>query len=69
LINDFVINFALSGMNNIFPESIVTKYPSFFDMFQVKELEELISFAKEGSSPGSNLINYSVETVACEHHC
>jgi len=58
-----VDQFAPSGMINSFPESIVTKYPFFFYMhflFHVNELEEQISFVKEGSSPGNDLINYSI---------
>jgi len=61
LVNDFVLQFALSGLIHSFPDNIVTKYPSFFDMeFHLSELEDLISSARENSSPGCDLINYSI---------
>jgi len=36
-------------------------YPTFFDtQFQLEELEELVTSAREGSAPGSDFISYSL---------
>jgi len=53
--------FAPSGMINRFAKSVKSSYPSFFDaQFCLHELEELIASSREGSSPGSDLISYSL---------
>jgi len=53
--------FVPSGMVNLVLDNIVSNHPSFFDMqFHLQELEEIISSAKKGSSPGKDLINNSL---------
>jgi len=60
-VEDFVDRLAPSGMVYCFKEAVKLNHPSFFDVqFQLEELEELISSAREGSSPGSDFISYSL---------
>jgi len=61
LVDRFINSFALIGMINSFSEPVSSRYSFFFDMqFQLHELEEIISSAREGSSPENDLINYFI---------
>jgi len=58
-VNRFIDSFAPVEMMDSFSEPVFSRYPSFFDIkFQLHELEEIIS-AREVSSPGNDLINYT----------
>jgi len=61
IVDEFIDNFAPAGNMDPFAEVVPFRYPSFFNMqFKLHELEDLISSARQGSAPGSNLINYTI---------
>jgi len=54
-------NFAPFNVNQKLSDTITSKFPSFFNLeFQLGELEDIIVNAKESSSPGNDLINYTL---------
>jgi len=61
LINRYIDCFAPSGASQKLPDLIPSQFPSFFNLqFQAGELMELVVRARENSSPGNDLICYSL---------
>jgi len=61
LVNRFIGNFASSSVEQKLSDAIISKFPFFFNLdFQLSELEDIIMNAKDGTSPGNDLINHTL---------